>query len=437
MKGARVHGRGVSPPGAWTRHRIVLRGRVRTLATLEGISRAGRNRHTVPLVHSRPAGTAAFIPSIQLMGDVCDRTITAELPNRVATTIGARSTGRGIRLDLFCALTPRIHSSKCLLLMQERVMSLPHSPHGIVSFRHPSSAACSPPIISKRNMTALTLRVGFTALLMGLTALLSTLLHSPASADESIQRRRDGTVIPVCVGWDPEHSRFGTPRLTGFDGQRQISEYLCPKGFGIFSGELPLGPDRAGRMIPVIGDCCPLPPDALLDEPYTEHAVECPDDQIIIGGRMEKVGWDPWWEQTFFIRCARINSARYELGNPTAAVRAGPTMSYSSELFMSIVGMSTERVSYLQIPAGVRYGIGRLSATEWKAEVCVGFPYGSLAVGKHGKQCNEQSYRQLLYRGVDGDPPAGTPVELFARCEAIEDPLSPSPRCITGGGGAN
>lgn len=266
-------------------------------------------------------------------------------------------------------------------------------------------------------------------------ALACMLLFSKgASADDGRQLRHDGTEIPVCVGWDPERRQFGSERMTAFADNLLIARFRCPKGFGIISAETPYGPEREGAMIPLVGDCCPLPPDALLDEPPSEHTVHCPNDSIVVGGRMQTQGADPWWNQSFFMHCARINTARYRLGPDTPGMRVGPTMSYSNELLFSLFGMKSTRLSFLSVPAGIRYAVGRLSATEWKAESCIGSPFGSVAVGKTGKECRAQHYRQLLYRGIKGDPADGTPVRIFADCEAIDDPLSTTPRCIPAAG---
>src|SRR5262249_28000724 len=84
-----------------------------------------------------------------------------------------------------------------------------------------------------------------------------------------------------------------------------------------------------------------------------------------------------------------------------------------------------------QIPLAIRYGISRQEYSRWSIDGCIGIPFGSLLVKKAAGHCRDAGYRQLLYNGLPGDPPAGTPVTMFPDCKRMENIFDPTAGCFT------
>ena len=59
----------------------------------------------------------------------------------------------------------------------------------------------------------------------------------------------------------------------------------------------------------------------------------------------------------------------------------------------------------------------------------MGYPFGSLVVGKKNKRCQGVLFRQLVYRGLDGDRAKGTPVEMYPKCSVVSSVFSTEPEC--------
>ena len=121
------------------------------------------------------------------------------------------------------------------------------------------------------------------------------------------------------------------------------------------------------------------------------------------------------------LRCTRVNQDRYELGESAAGIYFGLNSTYYLE---------PNRITIRDIPAAIRYGMGRDGLTHWLSSGCIGQPFGGLAVGGQGKRCYEQFFRQLRFRGLPGDPPRGTAVRMFPDCDDISDIFSPRPECV-------
>ena len=192
----------------------------------------------------------------------------------------------------------------------------------------------------------------------------------------------------------------------------------------------------------ISGTCCPLPAeDILLDEKVSSFT-DCPDNFIVTGvfpekplPKCEAAREDPLngalsglcslsaYKTKTKLLCTKIDSKRYKLGPVTTGLHKAMS-GHLGELF------SDDFTSWKQIPVALRYGLGRLTRSLWTESNCVGFPWGSIFVGKDGKYCSEIKFRQLLFQGLPQDPPADTPVKMFPDCLRLDDPLSEFPKCL-------
>ena len=235
----------------------------------------------------------------------------------------------------------------------------------------------------------------------------------------------------VCVGYNPETDTFG--RIGAEDYPWQFG--FCPHGYAMVATARVLKPDRVAKELPGAGDCCPLPEDALTDE----HKIEverCPDGYVVTGSmgfgifnldectqnrRSAECDKLPYLN-TYYLRCTKINPGRYQLGPSASGIDWGWNHNVS--------GRWVAHITRMQIPAGLRYAVGRISTMRWAVEGCIGDPIGSLFVEKVSRRCDGYKFSQLQYRGVSGDPAGGTPVQIFPDCTSIDDRLSRDPRCL-------
>lgn len=200
---------------------------------------------------------------------------------------------------------------------------------------------------------------------------------------------------------------------------RSVNSPECPPNsamYGVSMGGLPY---RGAFWRPhrLRGYCCKLPAsDILLDEHQFEGR-ECSDGRIATGATM--MGDCPQCELR--LRCTKINQGRYELGDSVPGIYFGLNSTYYLE---------PNAIPVRDIPAAIRYGMGRDGLTHWLTSGCIGQPFGGLAVGGQGKRCYEQFFRELRFRGIPGDPPRGTAVKMFPDCDDISDIFSPDPECI-------
>ena len=213
----------------------------------------------------------------------------------------------------------------------------------------------------------------------------------------------------VCVGFNPERNSFG-------------QEYLaCPKGYSYQSVDDPAGKSGPAEHIGAASTCCPLPYADVLTEEHVFAEVSCPEEYIATGAK----GWESGPDGTKFMRCTKINTARYQLGPMTPG-------KYWGNGFAGWQG--SDRVDWSEIPAGLRYSVGREAANKWDADGCVGYPWGSLLAKKTSKYCGGMYFRQLQFKGQGGDPKEGTAVKMFADCDEVTNVDDPSKvNCIKHG----
>ena len=212
----------------------------------------------------------------------------------------------------------------------------------------------------------------------------------------------------VCVNYSPNTAEW----------KWRSTESACPSGHGIYSvNEVSSAQQATADSTPVIGACCRLPAEDILTDEHSWASEECPDGSVVTGGAVK------WWclKCEKRVRCTKINAARYQLGEKVPGAYWGRGLSRRSHL---------KRVERLDIPVAIRYAVGRQGLLSWTTDGCVGLPWGSLAVRKGPPRCSGFLFRQLQYRGLPGDPPRGTPVEMFPKCQEISDIFDPEASCV-------
>lgn len=212
----------------------------------------------------------------------------------------------------------------------------------------------------------------------------------------------------VCIGYNPRLNnhmlrQWGAPQL------------ICPRGYGYFAASE--GATKKLDYNYIEGVCCPLPAADIVTETTVIEREVCPDGFIAVGA-FPRVADSP--ASTTSILCAQINLSRYELGPIFPGRYWGNGLSSRGQ---------NEQLQLFDLPLAIRYGISRTDYSLWTLDGCVGTPVGALLVSKPGKYCFQSSYRQLLYRGMPGDPPAGTPVQMYPDCKELGTPYEPMSGC--------
>jgi hypothetical protein len=155
----------------------------------------------------------------------------------------------------------------------------------------------------------------------------------------------------------------------------------CPADYAAFMMDDGHGPNFI---------CCPLPAtDILVDEPPVDRATTCEKNEVITGFRGQ-----------YSYRCTSINGDRYQLGALQDPCYFGSGASGGS----GVSGCASHPHTW-----------DVLQQSLFGSDGCSGYPYGSLFVSQTDKYCEDMRTVQVLYNGtVEGDPAAGTPVDMFA-----------------------
>lgn len=211
----------------------------------------------------------------------------------------------------------------------------------------------------------------------------------------------------VCLGYSPL-------RIAGLMKWGAVVE-RCPEDHAFYAMD-DRNPGRSnGKTFRFGGWCCPLPAADILMKAETEAPEACPDQHVAIGAISRNNGTDA-------LICAGINTTRYALRAPR------PGVYFGSGLSMRWQG---RQVSRSALPPAIRYGIGRVLSERWDVDGCVGDPPGALFVGvAGGGSCAKTRFSVLEYVGLPDGPPRGTPVEMYPRCRAIDDPFDPRAGCV-------
>ena len=193
---------------------------------------------------------------------------------------------------------------------------------------------------------------------------------------------------------------------------------MCPPGHAIYGTSTVVGSPAESKYIHVRALCCPLPSTDILLQEHLFVEVECPDGFVV-------TGVSPRQECDTCVgrlRCTKIDQSRYELGPETNG-------SLFSVAPLDYPWKEETVRRFDEIPAGIRYGLPRLSQHAWEHSGCVGEPYGSLLVGKRNKRCKGIKFRQLFFAENAGTR-KGMPVPMFPVCEKLSSKYSKDPQCI-------
>ena len=198
-----------------------------------------------------------------------------------------------------------------------------------------------------------------------------------------------------------------------------MQNQVCPKNYAIYSLMVPGAAEtkELGATIPVTGQCCRLPADDILTNDSILAFEACPENFVATGGSSVA----NCTECRKVIHCTRINTERYQLGSQVNGAFWGFRAGYwrnESILFRR------------EIPAAIRYGAGRVNRWAWQAGGCLAFPFGGLLTGKQTRWCEDFVFQPLEFKGLPGDPSAGTPVEMFAECDSIDNEFQTSAACL-------
>ena len=234
----------------------------------------------------------------------------------------------------------------------------------------------------------------------------------------------------VCIGYNPEKQNW---ELVGEQAIHRQEDH-CPKDYAFMRVAWVPGQPHGGKSVAVRGTCCPLPVGILTDTHYWESE-HCPANTVATGSRAEmQVEYDKngdWhyavkkWENiTHYLRCTKVDTRRFQVG-PLAE-----TLSIGFSFDLDRLLLSTGYTNESRIPIGIRYGVTREGLYRLDSGGCIGYPWGSLLTGKLHKFCGFE-FRSIEYKGIPGDPPRGTPVKVVPDCISLDDPLSPTPKCIT------
>ena len=235
----------------------------------------------------------------------------------------------------------------------------------------------------------------------------------------------------ICIGYDPETESWGEIGENGFSRKGE----MCPKGYAYLSQSRVGNPNRQGSLIPVFGACCKLPDDALID--FHEFVEEqCSPGFVATGGRtsldsseFEQCKYDNtidcrelFRSNSHYFRCTQLNTNRYILGEETPLKYWGWPRHLSD--------LRQDRISKRDIPPALRFAIGRMGRFNWRPDGCIAWPPGSIVTRKSGRRCHLRFARQLQYRGIKGDPKAGTPVKVIPECSTISNRFDKDAYCV-------
>ena len=221
----------------------------------------------------------------------------------------------------------------------------------------------------------------------------------------------------ICLGYTKYAAGNGEVEHWGYADERG-----CFANQAIYSGQRGLLRPKTLPPLsyPFQSDCCPLPADDILTEEKKVVNFECPPDFVATA----TIPFDPAQaKRNRPVVCTKINTARYQLAPPSPGVYWG---------FGSAYWRNAARFERRDIPAAIRYGVGRNSRFEYDIQGCIGYPFGSVLIAKatSSPRCAELRFSQIQYRGLPGDPPQGTPVKMFPDCSDVTDVFDPQAGCI-------
>lgn len=108
-------------------------------------------------------------------------------------------------------------------------------------------------------------------------------------------------------------------------------------------------------------------------------------------------------------RCTDIDVDRYEILPVKKGQYWGPRLDRQKK----------NPISQLQIPLGLRAGFSRTSIRAWNGEGCLGQDWGSILVGRFGKDCSEAYFAKVVPKSPNGVAPVS---RIFPVRDCAEEP---------------
>ena len=143
-----------------------------------------------------------------------------------------------------------------------------------------------------------------------------------------------GAKPQLCIGFNTEENRWGD------------NWGMCPANHALYGVQDPAGRQGPAEKIRASMACCQLPSTDILTEEHVFATEKCPDGYVSTGnmttGKPES--------RNYFMRCAKINEEKYQLGEPTAALYWGHGHAG---------WRNSQRITWENIPASMRYAHGR------------------------------------------------------------------------------
>ena len=217
--------------------------------------------------------------------------------------------------------------------------------------------------------------------------------------------------FPPCLGYDQEKMVWGIKDV------ELENPSNCPKGHAMLALRDTIRSARPDTYRELSGFCCPLPAGALTEE-HTYSPLQCPENAVVTGSRKTEQG-------ALFLRCSKIDTARFQLASTLPAQRLAASQEYLPRMRDSLLTATVPpRLSWSAIPPALRYGIGRISQTSWITDVCLGRPIGSILTAVNGRSCEEYGFQELKLQGTTQH---SIPLP---ECRAIDNPLSKDASCM-------
>lgn len=193
---------------------------------------------------------------------------------------------------------------------------------------------------------------------------------------------------PKCTGIDTESGHLSLIWVSDV-----MTEGFCPTGMTVMYLFSHLGPALAPKNMSVTGSCCPAPAGSLTDAFEFAEQV-CPDNSVVTGARMRPGTASAHGLPEFELRCTHIDTHRFLLLPPAA----GLSVEYGRRSFLSrLFGLRPAQMTtgWNLVPPQMRYGLGRVSLTQWSTGGCLGFPWGAVLTAINGQDCQEATFRSL------------------------------------------
>lgn len=201
----------------------------------------------------------------------------------------------------------------------------------------------------------------------------------------------------ACTGYHPTEKNWGTLYSS-------VKRWVhCPPQWGIMGTTNPRGNYEKGQVL-LIANCCPLPFSDILSSEHILADWQCPKGFVITG--MELHG--KCNTCTKQIRCTKLNTKKYDLGQPKQGIHWGLDTS------SAFPWKENKMIRRDEIPLAIRLGIARGKRGFLFESGCVGDPIGSLLTAKKKADCKGLLWQRLFHKHSNGKR---TPVTMFPNCK--------------------